>query len=144
MECVAFTGPEDVGYEAYDYIEHTIRNLPRFTCYVSGGAYGVDSFAALIAYRKFPDAEHKIYYPDDEGNRYNKRLVQVLGRRPNVCIRGIKGGYMKRNDALVKAADILVAFPETSTEQLRSGTWATIRRARTSGVPVWLFPLNQA
>lgn len=55
--------------------------------------------------------------------------------------------YMARNDAMVAhgpAYDMtLQAFPLTKTEQLRSGTWATVRRARKFGVPdILITPLS--
>jgi hypothetical protein len=44
--------------------------------------------------------------------------------------------YLERNQAIVDACDLLLACPAESTEQLRSGTWATVRMARKSGKPV--------
>ena len=44
--------------------------------------------------------------------------------------------YMARNQAIVDAADLLVAMPLTATERHRSGTWSTVRRARKAGIPV--------
>jgi hypothetical protein len=38
-----------------------------------------------------------------------------------------------RNKMIVEAAELLVAFPDTKKERLRSGTWATIRYARKIG-----------
>lgn len=38
--------------------------------------------------------------------------------------------YMARNLTIVLASTILLATPKESVEQLRSGTWATIRKAR--------------
>jgi len=38
--------------------------------------------------------------------------------------------YMNRNHDIVEACDILIACPKGMTEELRSGTWATIRYAR--------------
>ena len=38
--------------------------------------------------------------------------------------------YLVRNHFIVDACDVLVATPGEATEQLRSGTWATIRYAR--------------
>lgn len=38
--------------------------------------------------------------------------------------------YIERNHDIVDASDLLVATPGESVEQLRSGTWATIRYGR--------------
>ncbi len=37
--------------------------------------------------------------------------------------------YLERNHDIVNATDVLIATPRTSYEELRSGTWATIRYA---------------
>jgi hypothetical protein len=37
---------------------------------------------------------------------------------------------LERNTEIVKACDVLIATPKEQDEVLRSGTWATIRRAR--------------
>lgn len=37
--------------------------------------------------------------------------------------------YLERNKDIVDATDYLIAAPKTRTEELRSGTWATIRYA---------------
>lgn len=39
--------------------------------------------------------------------------------------------YIQRNHDIVDACDVLFVLPETNVEQLRSGTWATCRYART-------------
>lgn len=41
--------------------------------------------------------------------------------------------YLARNEDIVRASEVLVACPKEFTEQLRSGTWATIRAARKAG-----------
>lgn len=38
--------------------------------------------------------------------------------------------YIARNHAIVDDTDMLIAFPSTKTEVLKSGTWATVRYAR--------------
>ncbi len=38
--------------------------------------------------------------------------------------------YMTRNAAIVRESLVLIAAPKTPVEQIRSGTWATVRRAR--------------
>jgi hypothetical protein len=47
--------------------------------------------------------------------------------------------YLVRNQAIVDAAEYLIAVPrapEEHTSQRRSGTWFTVRRARLKGIPV--------
>ncbi len=44
--------------------------------------------------------------------------------------------YLERNHDIVDATDVLIATPRTSYEELRSGTWATIRYAISKGKKV--------
>lgn len=44
--------------------------------------------------------------------------------------------YIERNHDIVDECDELIATPGEETEQLRSGTWATIRYARKTGKPI--------
>jgi len=41
-----------------------------------------------------------------------------------------KKDYLVRNRDIVDNSDVLLAAPKSSTEELRSGTWSTIRYAR--------------
>ena len=41
-----------------------------------------------------------------------------------------------RNTVIVNESDILIACPKTKEEELRSGTWSTVRYARKIGKPV--------
>jgi hypothetical protein len=41
-----------------------------------------------------------------------------------------------RNHHIVDAVAVLLAAPHTDREEQRSGTWATVRYARTKGIPV--------
>lgn len=43
--------------------------------------------------------------------------------------------YLDRNHDIVDVCTTLVATPATENEQLRSGTWATVRYARRNGSP---------
>jgi len=38
--------------------------------------------------------------------------------------------YLDRNHDIVDSSDVMIATPEQDTEQVRSGTWATIRYAK--------------
>lgn len=43
---------------------------------------------------------------------------------------------LDRNHEIIAAVDLLIAAPRTDKEQLRSGTWATVRYARAKGIPI--------
>lgn len=50
--------------------------------------------------------------------------------------------YLQRNHGIVDETDIMLAAPGEIEEQLRSGTWATVRYARRVGKPAEiLYPL---
>jgi hypothetical protein len=56
-----------------------------------------------------------------------------------------KRGYLDRNHDIVDSCDILLATPKEVEEQLRSGTWATIRYARKVGKRIIIiFPDGSA
>lgn len=48
--------------------------------------------------------------------------------------------YLDRNRDIVDACDVLVAAPRTDQEELRSGTWSTVRYARSVGRRVVVLP----
>lgn len=49
--------------------------------------------------------------------------------------------YLERNHAIVLACDWLIAAPSGMDEELRSGTWATVRAARKQKKTIWFaFP----
>lgn len=45
-------------------------------------------------------------------------------------------GALERNKDIVDQADVMLAFPETATEQRRSGTWHAIRYAKAQQKPL--------
>src|SRR4030095_14184313 len=47
---------------------------------------------------------------------------------------------LARNRDIVDAVEILIATPKTMKQQVRSGTWATIRYARARGVQTIILP----
>jgi hypothetical protein len=47
--------------------------------------------------------------------------------------------YIPRNHDIVDSTDLLIAFPSSTTEEQRSGTWATIRYARKIGKQVFII-----
>ena len=74
----------------------------------------------------------------------------AIGIHPpnNPALRGFNVGdktapekpYLERNLDIVMGSDLLIACPVDKTkEELRSGTWSTVRQARKRSVPVYLL-----
>jgi hypothetical protein len=47
--------------------------------------------------------------------------------------------YLARNHAIVDDVEILIACPKSDQEEMRSGTWATVRYARKTGKSVTII-----
>lgn len=148
---VAFTGPEHpkvgpswvrglmagaVGRDLYGRSGPKYRPLEVRT----GAAAGVDTAAYFACVAALPHANHRVFVP--QGCRYNQDLV-LFAKQEGHDVVGIEGGYLKRDDALIDGANLLLAFPNSMQEVLRSGTWATIRRAWKANVPVHYWPLDR-
>ena len=85
-----------------------------------GDCIGADAQAHEIAYRQ--GIKIVIHPPTDPRKRAycRKHDVIVLPEKP----------YLVRNHDIVDASNFLIAAPKNHHEELRSGTWATIRYAR--------------
>jgi len=127
-----------------EIVRSVIASLKDVTEFTTGAAVGVDTTAHYVARLEHPNAYHRLcipaaphnasLYKDDENSRV------ILEYAPKG--RSRSESYMLRNDRVVAHADILLAFPETSSEELRSGTWATVRRALNAGIGVQITPLR--
>lgn len=141
----AVTGPRKISCDEEVVVRRAIMALGDEVAgdskaeFTSGAAFGVDSYAMRVA-GALPFAVRRLVVPVDQW--YNEVLVQI-GMRRGWNIVEVEGSYMDRNDVMVdRFCDTLVAFPATSDEKLRSGTWATIRRARKAGCEIVVSPLD--
>lgn len=128
-----------------DVLLHQLTDGTEFT---SGAAIGVDTAWALAAFAYYPKAKHRLIVP---AAPHNEALVDWAADHGFEIVNAPRladdaSSYLARNDLLVatRFTDTLVAFPVTEEEILRSGTWATIRRARRSELPVLLRALEVA
>jgi predicted Rossmann fold nucleotide-binding protein DprA/Smf involved in DNA uptake len=140
-----FTGPENITIPEREYIRGIVTTLPlTYELFVSGAAVGVDTICALQAIDTFQNARHLLVVPN---YRHNHLLVQAVLRMtppPVVDVEYMPGmtDAMDRNDRMIFLGEALYAFPASAQEEQRSGTWATIRRARKKQIPIYYFPLN--
>lgn len=86
-----------------------------------GDCVGADAQAHVIA------RQHGLWIVGHPPNRDVKRAFSTFDevREPRA--------YIERNHVIVDECELLIATPDGYVEQLRSGTWATIRYARKIG-----------
>lgn len=152
MTVVAITGARGFrkGEEdsARALIRKTLGSMQGVTEFRTGAAFGADTAACelgLLAYRR---AHHKLYVP---AAPHNAALVEGFRAQQDVRkteVIAVKAGkdnaasYKLRNLEMLRGAEIVVAFPSTGEEQLRSGTWMTVRIARVQDIPLLIVPLD--
>jgi hypothetical protein len=90
-----------------------------------GDCIGADDQAAEI----FIKVPHIIHPPSNPKYRAFREGHFILPER----------SYLERNCDIVDAADMLLAASGTNDEQVRSGTWSTIRYAKKVGKSIVIF-----
>jgi hypothetical protein len=145
MRVIAFTGPVEITDVETFVVRCALERVAPADVYISGAAFGVDTAAALAAVDLYPAAEHRVYVP---AAWHNAAAVEELRDRGATVVEVDRGdstaaSYMARNGQMVADCTALIGFPYTLTEELRSGTWATIRRARRAHRGIRLFPLRE-
>jgi hypothetical protein len=106
---------------------------------VHGGCKGVDSLAHNAVRRAHPDIVIEIW-PSDLPGTHGVCLTMPMGR----CELYPELPPLERNRIIVRRIHGLLAAPRTDREELRSGTWATVRYAREIGCPVYVIQQNGA
>lgn len=119
-------------------VETVLAGLAEHSWLVVGGARGVDTVAARIG----KQLGHRVYlvapsaYYDPGAHRYADDIeVAQAGITP-------AESYQIRNARMVELASSVIAFPKTAVEEIRSGTWMTVRMARKANKPVDIHPLG--
>lgn len=93
--------------------------------FVHGGAAGADTEAHDIAIRCGYTVEVRPT-PENMGNWINRADVAVV-HPPKAPL--------LRNDDIVRQVEVMIAAPSEDIEQVRGGTWYTIRQARNWNKP---------
>jgi hypothetical protein len=82
-----------------------------------GDCVGADEDFHKVVNYLFPDTKSVGHIPESKSKRAFCKYTEERSPLP----------YLTRNKNIVKEADILLATPKSEEEELRSGTWATIR-----------------
>ena len=131
---IGFTGTQDFGKvsdrrvdKLWEYLK--LLKEKGFVYFHHGDCIGADNVAATQANRlKFKIIMHP---PINISKRaFNAYYVEEKDPRE----------YIDRNHDIVDCSEILIGMPKNpKVEELRSGTWATIRYARKMGKSVVIF-----
>lgn len=108
--------------------EDVLRLPDRFHL---GDCIGADEQAAHLAHALGIDC---VGHPPSDGGRQAHFERYLVSYEPLP--------YLARNRELVDVCDALIACSRTMKEELRSGTWATVRYALKKRKPVWLIVPN--
>lgn len=132
---VGFTGTQEgMSLPQRERFTILLENVPTYeeVEFHHGDCIGADAEAHDIFRDLRPDVKIHVHPPVYDTKRAFKEGDVMYEPRP----------YLKRNQDIVDAADVLIATPNIQdVEELRSGTWSTIRRARKKGIAVLIvFP----
>ena len=125
--------------------ERQLRKLKRFlerpasgiVAFHHGDCVGADAQAHALVERTCP-AVSIFIHPPSNGALRAFSVVPMMHESSHGHVFP-PAPYMTRNRAIVDACDVLIATPNSTSEAIRSGTWATVRYARIRGVPVHIF-----
>lgn len=143
MLTIGFTGTkEGLSYKQKD----TLISFIAFEVQLSGdggvvGRHG-DCIGADATFDSICEALNVpvIIHPGKSKNGGNPFRAFCGTNRPSTLILEEKD-YLVRNDDIVKECTFLTVCPKEKEEQIRSGTWTTVRRARKRNRPVvFIFP----
>lgn len=96
-----------------------------------GDCIGADNEFSVIIEAVHPKTELHCHPPTDGRKRAFTRYQVSYLEKP----------FLLRNQDIVNATDLMIACPKRMKEELRSGTWATVRYARKKNVPlviIWM------
>jgi hypothetical protein len=102
----------------------TARSITEFH---HGDCIGADKDAHDIV-RAMTKARIVIHPPSNDAKRAFCKGDEILPAKP----------YIARNHDIVDASEHMIAAPQQAEEQLRSGTWATVRYARKRKVKLFV------
>jgi hypothetical protein len=105
-------------------------------------AYQISFIVDVLRYQQPEEVHHgdcvgadSLFHALCEASEYVKRIVihPPTDDKHRAFCKGAKVqlldplSYIARNHAIVDAAEVMLAAPSTDNEELRSGTWATVR-----------------
>lgn len=116
----------------HDAFRRFVRRFP-VSRFVHGGCVGSDTLAHGAVRAFHPEIMIEIHPSNISGTR-GVTVTVPMGR----CEIYPELPPLERNRIIVSRIHGLFAVPRTDREEIRSGTWATVRYAREIGCPVYV------
>ena len=131
---IGFTGTK-IGFSNKQIcLFKNLVNKYSFQEFHHGDCVGADKQAHDIIRNLYPNVKIICHLPIND----NLRAFCICDKYK------VPKSYLERNRAIVNHTDLLIAISGTVKEQLRSGTWATIRFARKSQKEIRIILPNGA
>lgn len=126
---VGFTGTQiGTTSEQHNRLCHVVQELTP-TEWHHGCCIGADEESVDVVWEYAKSAKIVAHPPEKTGrmSRGSQRMSEDR-REPRP--------YLERNRDIVNESEVLVACPDGDEEELRSGTWMTVRYARKKGIRI--------
>jgi len=129
---IGFTGTQTgITPPQFDLLVEVLQELHEVTEAHHGDCLGADREFSIIVDCIFGTGKIHCHPPEDGKKRAFCRVDVMYEALP----------FLVRNHNIVNKTDILIACPKGMNEEVRSGTWATVRFARKQkGIIVILWP----
>lgn len=132
---VGFTGTRDQHYITNDRFNKLVEIFNKIDqkygpiIFHHGTCHGADLTAAIAFRKLFP-----IYKIVEHPPIIKKYSTSLKDRHTDVCV---AKDYLTRNKDIVNQSQLLIAWPkDKDQEELRSGTWSTVRYARKTNTKI--------
>lgn len=128
---IGFTGTKDGMTDAQKLKFDLFITSLSPTEFHHGSCVGADDEAGIIVKKNKPNCQIVLHPPIKTTLKADSYFD--VSREPK--------DYLVRNKDIVNESDVLIATPKEHNEQLRSGTWSTIRYAQKINKPlICIFP----
>lgn len=127
VRSVGFTGTQKgMTADQLRSVLSLLQQLPNLLAVRHGDCIGADDNFDLLVRTHFPNVTIYVYPPRNPSKR------AWTHKRGATTVYPV-AEYLNRNKAIVRDSDMLIGAPSSIVEQLRSGTWSTIRYATKLG-----------
>lgn len=118
------------------FVDIQVEFFSKAKTFLHGDCTGVDQQAHLIVREMNPEITIHIYQPSNNRNSAN---CAASDPSSDLLVVHPPEDFKKRDRKMVDASNLVIAFPFSQKEQVRSGTWVVIRYAKKRNTPLMII-----